>query len=204
MKRIALLVGLLALGGCTHVELGHVGIEVQQCGGGGVTLVGTGYHATGACTSIVEYPDVRPDGGVDAQTRTRGTPGTRRSPSRTRTRCRSPSTSAWPTSWTREKVRPSTQVQGRRARQLHARLPAQPGPGEVRHAGGKYPIEQIMGDNAAFLKEVRGPAEDVDPYGVKHRPSSASSARRVRRRPSSTASTPRPRPRRRRCRSSWS
>lgn len=52
----SLMVGLL--GACTHVDAGHVGVVVHQCGGGGVddTPVGVGYNATGPCTDIIEFP----------------------------------------------------------------------------------------------------------------------------------------------------
>ena len=44
--------------GCTNVDPGHVGIEVSKCSGGGVNNqpLGTGYHFTGPCTDIIEYP----------------------------------------------------------------------------------------------------------------------------------------------------
>lgn len=44
--------------GCTHVDAGNVGIMVEQCSGGGVqkTPVPVGYHTTGPCTTIVEFP----------------------------------------------------------------------------------------------------------------------------------------------------
>lgn len=47
----------LALG-CTHIDAGHVGVEIAQCSGGGVKdqPVGIGYHATGLCTDIIEFP----------------------------------------------------------------------------------------------------------------------------------------------------
>ncbi len=43
---------------CTHVDAGNVGVEVNSCSGGGVKddAVGVGYHATGPCTNIVEFP----------------------------------------------------------------------------------------------------------------------------------------------------
>ena len=54
-----LLLGLMLLVGCTHVDAGHVGVKVDSCAGGGVEKepVGVGYHNTfGPCTTIVEYP----------------------------------------------------------------------------------------------------------------------------------------------------
>ncbi len=49
---------LIHLGGCTHVDAGHVGVVVEQCSGGGVqpAPVSVGYHATGPCTDIIEFP----------------------------------------------------------------------------------------------------------------------------------------------------
>ncbi len=59
MKRIipALALSLLTAA-CTHVDAGNVGVEVNSCSGGGVNPnpVGVGYHATGPCTNIVEFP----------------------------------------------------------------------------------------------------------------------------------------------------
>jgi regulator of protease activity HflC (stomatin/prohibitin superfamily) len=62
MKRLALFIGIIAAtttAGCiTHVDAGHVGVEVSSCSGGGVndTPVPVGYHTTGPCTEIVEFP----------------------------------------------------------------------------------------------------------------------------------------------------
>lgn len=58
---LLLVSALLALSSAaciTHVEAGHVGVEVSSCSGGGVndTPVGVGYHTTGPCTDIVEFP----------------------------------------------------------------------------------------------------------------------------------------------------
>lgn len=49
---------ILAVGCVTHVDAGHVGVEINSCSGGGVNLapLGVGYHSTGPCVSIVEYP----------------------------------------------------------------------------------------------------------------------------------------------------
>lgn len=59
MRPFLLLLALVALTGCTtHVNPGHVGVLIHSCSGGGVDPkpLGVGYHGTGACTSIVEYP----------------------------------------------------------------------------------------------------------------------------------------------------
>jgi regulator of protease activity HflC (stomatin/prohibitin superfamily) len=54
---VSFLVTLFA--GClTHVDAGNVGVEINSCSGGGVspTSIPVGYHSTGPCTSIVEFP----------------------------------------------------------------------------------------------------------------------------------------------------
>jgi prohibitin 2 len=62
MKRpIVLLLASISLGagGCvTHIDAGHVGVMVDSCQNGGVedAPVGVGYHTTGPCTNIVEFP----------------------------------------------------------------------------------------------------------------------------------------------------
>ena len=58
MKTKIATLGLLLAASCTHVDAGHVGVEVNSCSGGGVedAPVGVGYHATGPCTTIVEFP----------------------------------------------------------------------------------------------------------------------------------------------------
>jgi regulator of protease activity HflC (stomatin/prohibitin superfamily) len=167
MKRIALLVGLLALGGCTHVELGHVGIEVQQCGGGGVTLVGTGYHATGACTSIVEYPAFVQTA-VWSHNPNEGHPQDESITFTNKDQMQIAVDISLAYQLEREKV-PAFYIKFR-ADDLDSWTH-----GFLRNlarekfdtAAGKYPIEQIMGDNAAFLKEVREALQaDVGQYGV--------------------------------------
>ncbi len=57
MKKIAIMVAL-ALAACTHVDAGHVGVEVDSCENGGISKdpVGVGYHGVGPCVSIYEYP----------------------------------------------------------------------------------------------------------------------------------------------------
>jgi regulator of protease activity HflC (stomatin/prohibitin superfamily) len=57
-KLLVLSVLAINLACITHVDAGHVGVEVTSCSGGGVTEtpVPVGYHTTGPCTSIVEFP----------------------------------------------------------------------------------------------------------------------------------------------------
>lgn len=58
MKRSALFLFAVLGFACTHIDPGHVGVEVNSCSSGGVeeTPVGVGYHPTGPCTTIVEFP----------------------------------------------------------------------------------------------------------------------------------------------------
>lgn len=54
------MVGLISMVGCgvTNVDPGNVGVEVNRCSGGGVSneVLSIGYHFTGPCTDIYEYP----------------------------------------------------------------------------------------------------------------------------------------------------
>jgi hypothetical protein len=54
----ALILGSASLSGCTkHVEPGYVGVEVDSCNNMvKSTPLPVGWHASGACTSIIEYP----------------------------------------------------------------------------------------------------------------------------------------------------
>lgn len=58
MKKLFLLLVLAAGVGCTHIDAGNVGVEVNSCSEGGVKPepVPVGYHWTGGCTSIYEFP----------------------------------------------------------------------------------------------------------------------------------------------------
>lgn len=57
-KFLVVLMFAMVATGCMHVDAGHVGVEVDECGNGGVkeTPVGVGYHSVGACTSVIEFP----------------------------------------------------------------------------------------------------------------------------------------------------
>lgn len=167
MKRIALLVGLLALGGCTHVELGHVGIEVQQCGGGGVTLVGTGYHATGACTSIVEYP-AYVQTAVWSHNPNEGHPTNEEITFTNKDQMQIAVDVSLAYQLEREKV-PAfyTKFRADDLDQWTHGFLRNLAREKFDTAAGKYSIEQIMGDNATFLAEVRAALQkDVAQYGV--------------------------------------
>ena len=50
--------GMVYLTGCTHIDAGHVGVEVSSCSNGGVKPepVPVGWHTTGPCTNIYEFP----------------------------------------------------------------------------------------------------------------------------------------------------
>lgn len=54
---LVLSLGNVACIGCTHIEPGEVGVEIESCSGGGVKEVplGVGYHTTGPCTRIQEF-----------------------------------------------------------------------------------------------------------------------------------------------------
>jgi regulator of protease activity HflC (stomatin/prohibitin superfamily) len=59
LKLLMPIAAIISLEGCyTHIESGHVGVEVNSCSGGGVndTPVSVGYHMTGMCTDIIEFP----------------------------------------------------------------------------------------------------------------------------------------------------
>lgn len=58
LRLFTLLFPLLLTAACTHVDAGNVGVEVNSCSGGGVnpTPLGVGYHGTGPCVDIIEFP----------------------------------------------------------------------------------------------------------------------------------------------------
>lgn len=49
---------MLTACGLSHIEPGEVGVQINSCSGGGVnkTPAAIGYHLTGVCTTIVNYP----------------------------------------------------------------------------------------------------------------------------------------------------
>lgn len=155
--------------GCTHVEPGHVGVKVDSCSGGGVEQqpTGVGYHSTGACTSIIEYPTFVQTA-VWTHNPNEGHP-------------------------TNEEITFTNADQMQIAADISIAYQLDPDKvpafyskfksdnldnwthGFLRNlarekfdtAAGKYRIEQIMGDNASFLAEVRSSLQkDLEPYGV--------------------------------------
>lgn len=168
-----LLVGMLpALEGCigcTHVEPSHVGIQIDSCSGGGInpTPVPTGYHTTGPCTNIVEYPTYVQNA-VWTKNPNEGTPANEEI-----------------TFTNADQMSISVDI-SLAYRLLPEKVPAfyykfktddlkdftygfmhNLAREKFDTAGGKYTIAQIMGDNAVFLKEVRASLQhDLEPYGV--------------------------------------
>lgn len=155
--------------GCTHVEPGHIGVEIDSCSGGGVkdATVPVGYHTTGACTSIVEYP-VFVQTAVWTKSPSEGHP-----------------TNEEITFTNADQMQISVdislayQLAPNKVPAFYSKFKADQldsfTHGFLRNmarekfdaAGGKYRIDQIMGDNAIFLKEVRDALQkDLDPYGV--------------------------------------
>jgi regulator of protease activity HflC (stomatin/prohibitin superfamily) len=170
---LALLVGMLpALEGCigcTHVEPSHVGIQIDSCSGGGIqtTPVPTGYHTTGPCTNIVEYPTFvqnavwtkNPNEGSPANEEITFTNADQMSISvdiSLAYRLLPDKVPAFYQKFKTDDLKDFTYgFMHNLARE------------KFDNAGGKYRIEQIMGDNAIFLKEVRASLQkDLDPYGV--------------------------------------
>lgn len=171
--RSLLLCAVLALAtqtGCqTHINPGHVGILVHSCGGGGVdpTPLGVGYHGTGACTSVVEYPTF-----VQTAVWTKNpNEGHPENEEITFTNKDQMSIAV--------DISLAYQLDAQKAPAFYTKFKADNldtfTHGFLRNlarekfdtAAGKYSIEQVMGDNANFLKEVRaGLQEELNPYGV--------------------------------------
>lgn len=58
MKNLVLVLSLMGIGACTNISPGHVGVRINKCSGGGVDdePLGVGYHSSGPCVDIEEYP----------------------------------------------------------------------------------------------------------------------------------------------------
>lgn len=155
--------------GCTHVEAGHVGVKVDSCAGGGVSPdpVGIGYHATGPCTSIIEYPTYVQTA-VWTKNPSEGHPSNEEL---TFTNADQMQVAV--------DVSLAYQLRPEKVPAFYAKFRDDELDGfthgflrnlareKFDAAGGKYRIEQIMGDNKAFLMEVRAALQaDLDPYGV--------------------------------------
>lgn len=164
---LAALLMLTTTTGCTHVEQGHVGIQVDSCGGTAPFSVGPGYHGVGACTTIIEYP-VYMQTAVWTANRDEGHPTNEEI---TFTNADQMQVAA--------DISIAYQLDPERAPAFYAKFRADNldtfTHGFLRNlarekfdvAAGKYRIEQIMGDNAGFLKEVRTSLQaDLTPYGI--------------------------------------
>lgn len=170
MKSIGLFLALV-LGGCglTHVEAGHVGVEINSCSNGGVneTPVPIGYHFTSACTKIVEYPTYVQTA-VWTKSPTEGHPSNEEV---TFTNADKMSVAV--------DVSLAYQLDPKKVPAFYAKFRDDELDGfthgflrnlardKFNEAAGRYHIDQIMGDNADFLREVRTTLqEDLNPYGV--------------------------------------
>ncbi len=160
----------LILAGCyVHVDAGHVGVEVDSCSNGGVKEkpLDVGYHGTGACTSIVEYP-TSVQSAVWTKDPNEGHPANEEITFTNKDQMQIAVDVSLAYQLSRDKV-PAFYSKFK-ADHLDSFTH-----GFLRNlarekfdtAAGKYPIENIMGDNAAFLKEVRSSLqEDLNPYGI--------------------------------------
>jgi regulator of protease activity HflC (stomatin/prohibitin superfamily) len=169
MTRIALLIPLLLAVGCTHVDAGHVGVEVNSCSGGGVKdkPLGVGYHVTGVCTKIVEYPTYVQTA-VWTKSPSEGHPSNEEI---TFTNSDQMSIAV--------DISLAYQLEPSKVPAFYAKFRDDELDGfthgflrnlareKFDSAAGRYRIEQIMGDNVAFVKEVRDDLqEDLNPFGV--------------------------------------
>lgn len=171
MNRTLLFLSFLALAGCEHIESGNVGIKVVSCGsdqGVDPKPVTMGYHPIGACTSYIEYPTYV-QSVVWSNSPHEGNP-----------------TNEEITFTNADKltiavdVSLAYQLEPNKAPGFYTKFRAGTlkdfTDGFMRNmarekfdaAAGKYKIDSIMGDNAAFLAEVRTSLQkELDPYGIK-------------------------------------
>lgn len=176
MIRILLLLALLftlpftsGCIGCSHVEPGHVGIEVVSCAGSGVDAkpLGVGWHETGPCTDIVTYPTFVQTA-VWTRNKDEGHPTNEEITFTNADQMQVAADISIAYQLLPDKV--PAFYQKFRADDLdkwtHGFL-HNLAREKFDTIGGKYRIEQIMGDNAPFLKEVRDALQhDLDAYGV--------------------------------------
>lgn len=170
MKRAFLIFAMLGLAGCTtHVPPGYVGVEINSCSGGGVnpTPVGVGYHQVGPCTTIVSYPTF-----VQTAVWTKDlNEGNPKNEEITFTNADQMQIAA--------DISVAYQLTPAKVPAFYAKFRADElntfthgflrnmAREEFDTVAGKYKIEQIMGDNAGFLTEVKDRLEkDLSPYGV--------------------------------------
>lgn len=155
--------------GCTHVDPGNVGIEIDSCSGAGVEpkVAEVGYHSTGPCTTIVEYPTYvqtavwtkNPGEGTPANEEITFTNVDQMQISVDISLSYQLSPDKVPAFYSKFRAdKLETFTYGFMHNLAREKFDA---------AGGKYKIDQIMGDNAAFLAEVRASLQkDLEPYGI--------------------------------------
>lgn len=154
---------------CTHVDAGHVGIEINSCSGAGVVpkIAPVGYHTTGPCTTVVSYPTFVQTA-VWTHKLDEGKPTNEEI---TFTNIDQMQIAV--------DVSIAYQLNPEKVPAFYAKFRADDlesfTHGFLRNlarekfdtAAGKYSISQIMGDNAAFLKEVRDALQkDLETYGI--------------------------------------
>jgi regulator of protease activity HflC (stomatin/prohibitin superfamily) len=169
MKSI-LLCCIIGITGCyTHVDAGHVGVKVDSCTGGGVdpTPLGIGYHSTWVCTSVYTYP-------VNVQTAV-----WTKNPAEGHPTNEEISFTNADQMQIAVDVSLAYQIVPSKVPEFYAKFRSDDldtfTHGFLRNMArekfdtlaGKYHIDQIMGDNAQFLSEVRAALQkDLDPIGV--------------------------------------
>jgi regulator of protease activity HflC (stomatin/prohibitin superfamily) len=169
-KFAGLLFAVLIMTGCiTHIDAGHVGVEVDSCSGGGVqpTPLQVGYHSTGMCKTIIEYPTFV-QSVVWTKNPNEGHPQNEEITFTNKDQMQ-----------IAVDISLAYQLEPTKVPAFYSKFKADEldafTHGFLRNlarekfdiAAGKYPIEQIMGDNSTFLKEVRDTLQaDLTPYGV--------------------------------------
>lgn len=172
MRRMPLvLVCLTLLIGCyEHIDPGHVGVLIESCGsnpGVSPTPLPVGYHTTGSCTTIVQYPTFVQNV-VWTHSVHEGNPVNEEI---TFTNADQMQIAAdISLAYTLDPQKVPTFYSKFRADHLSnftdgfLRNMARE---KFDESGGRYKIEQIMGDNAGFLAEVRAALQkEIAPYGV--------------------------------------
>lgn len=155
--------------GCTHVDAGHVGIEIDSCSGAGVEpkVAEVGYHNTGMCTTVVSYPTYvqtalwtkNPNEGHPVNEEITFTNADQMQIAVDILIAYQLTPAKVPAFYAKFRAdNLDTFTHGFLRNLAREKFDA---------AGGKYKIEQIMGDNAGFLAEVRAALQkDLAPYGV--------------------------------------
>jgi len=155
--------------GCSHVDAGHVGIEIDSCSGAGVEpkVASVGYHFTGPCTTIVSYPTFvqtavwtkNPNEGHPTNEEIQFTNSDQMSISADVSIAYQLSSDKVPAFYAKFRAdNLDTFTHGFLHNLAREKFDT---------VAGKYTISQIMGDNAEFLKEVRETLQkDLDPYGI--------------------------------------